>query len=58
MKRYGFAVAAAALAVPAVAIDDGLCQTPVMGMNSWTAFGASVTAEDLLSVGKFFVDSG
>ena len=40
------------------AIDDGLCRTPIMGMNSWTAYGASVTAKDLLDVGQFFVSSG
>jgi|EP01043_Picozoa_sp_COSAG02_P055757 alpha-galactosidase len=40
------------------ALDDGLCQTPIMGMNSWTAYGASVTEADLLDVGKFFVSSG
>ena len=40
------------------ALDDGLCRTPIMGMNSWTAFGASVTEADLLNVGKFFVSSG
>ena len=42
----------------AAALDDGLCRTPIMGMNSWTAFGASVTEADLLSVGRFFVTSG
>ena len=42
----------------AAALDDGLCRTPIMGMNSWTAFGASVTEADLLNVGKFFVTSG
>ena len=47
-----------ALALPVAAIDDGLCQTPVMGMNSWTAFGQAVTAADLLDVGRFFVSSG
>jgi hypothetical protein len=46
------------LLAPAAALDDGLCRTPIMGMNSWTAFGASVTEADLLPVGKFFVDSG
>jgi len=29
-----------------------------MGMNSWTAFGSSVTEADLLSVANFFVSSG
>merc|ERR1712166_1698774 len=27
-------------------------------MNSWTAFGSAVTAQDLLNVAKFFVSSG
>ena len=39
-------------------LDDGLCKTPVMGMNSWTAFSKDVTAQDLIDVGKFFVSSG
>eukprot|EP00729_Bicosta_minor_P019495 gene19495-6283_t len=39
-------------------VDDGLCRTPIMGMNSWTAFGAGVTEQDLLDVGNFFVSSG
>jgi alpha-galactosidase len=43
---------------PAAALDDGLCSTPIMGMNSWTAFGAAVTEADLLDVGKFFISSG
>jgi hypothetical protein len=42
----------------ALALDDGLCRTPVMGMNSWTAFGSLVTAKDLTNVGEFFVSSG
>ncbi len=40
------------------ALPDGLGKTPVMGMNSWTAWGCGVTAADLLSVGQFFVSSG
>ena len=47
------------LAPPAAwALDDGLCRTPIMGMNSWTAFGQGVTEADLLAVGSFFVSSG
>jgi alpha-galactosidase len=42
----------------AVALDDGGCRTPIMGMNSWTAFGSNVNAADLIDVGKFFVSSG
>jgi alpha-galactosidase len=42
----------------AQALDDGLCRTPIMGMNSWTAFGQGVTEADLLAVGSFFVSSG
>ena len=46
------------LFAPTLAIDDGLCRTPIMGMNSWTAFHSSVTEADLLLVGEFFVSSG
>lgn len=37
------------------AIDDGLCRTPIMGTNSWTAFGSGVTAADLIATGKLVV---
>lgn len=42
----------------ALSLDDGLCRTPIMGMNSWTAFGSNVNEQDLLDVAHFFVSSG
>lgn len=40
------------------ALDDGLCLTPPLGFNSWTAFGSAVTANDLIGIGKYLVSSG
>eukprot|EP00759_Apiculatamorpha_spiralis_P027968 PhF_6_TR30577/c0_g2_i1/m.44953/K07407/E3.2.1.22B, galA, rafA; alpha-galactosidase len=40
------------------AIDNHLGRTPIMGVNSWTSFGTSVTAADLQGMGDFLVSSG
>ncbi len=46
------------LASGAHCLPDGLARTPIMGFNSWTAYGCLVTASDLVDVGEFFVSSG
>jgi hypothetical protein len=49
----------ALLALPcALALNDGLCRTPIMGFNSWTAYGKGVTEQNLLDTGTFLVSSG
>jgi hypothetical protein len=58
-RRVALLAAAALSAAPlAAAIDDGLGKTPVMGFNSWTAFGSGVTAADLVGIGQYFGSSG
>ena len=56
MRAYSYI---ALLAWPrALALDDGLCRTPIMGFNSWTAYGSEVTEQNLLDTGTFLVSSG
>ena len=40
------------------ALNDGLCKTPPMGFNSWTAYGCGVSEADLLDAASFFTSSG
>jgi alpha-galactosidase len=47
-----------ATATPAVALDNGLAQTPPMGFNDWNAFGCDVDQQLIEQTADFFVSSG
>jgi alpha-galactosidase len=39
-------------------VGDEICLTPPLGWNSWNAFGASITEEDVRSAADVLLDSG
>ncbi|MCU1659656.1 MAG: hypothetical protein JWO57_4312, partial [Pseudonocardiales bacterium] len=43
---------------PAVALDNGLAQTPPMGFNDWNAFGCNVSETLIKQTADFFISSG
>jgi regulation of enolase protein 1 (concanavalin A-like superfamily) len=45
-------------APPAVALDNGLAQTPPMGFNDWNAFHCNVDEQLIKQTADFFVSSG
>ena len=55
---YLFILVGAFVAVPALALDNGLARTPPMGWNSWNKFACGVREDLIRSIADAMVSSG
>jgi alpha-galactosidase len=46
------------VAIPALALDNGLAKTPLMGWNSWNKFACDVSEDLIRSIADAMVSSG